>query len=338
MSTTGKQLSIVLTLPVFLVMWMLYGGNYWNGDREAYELYYYTRDTLASWGKEIGYGYLNILASRSGLSYQGFQIAIALVTLALVWRYIVKRTLSPFLSLLVYFVCFFSLDYVLVRNFLAFAICLQAILVLFEDRPYSKLKYVLLIVLAASIHQSSLMLMAFVIMPVNRVVPLGRFLLVYASFIFFYIVVRYAVPLPEGIASHFNYYNTSLKSSLANVLVHVVSVVLITCAIFSERMSLARIYCETARDRELAFLLNLNLFSLFFLVLYFESEIFVRLLRSIIFFNMLHCVNSLFLPRRSYFFLGLYILFFSAYLVLFYIVPVADFSLIPLFRDNLLWN
>ncbi|MFK0087800.1 EpsG family protein [Pseudomonas sp. NPDC090755] len=328
----------MLALPVLLVMWMLYGWNFWNGDREGYELYYYTRDTIASWGKEIGYGYLNIFASRTGLSYQGFQIIIALVTLLLVWRYVVKRTLFPFVSLLVYLVCFFSLDFVLVRNFLSFAIGLQAMLVLFENKSYSRLKYALLILLAASIHQSSLIFIIFIVMPLSRVVPLGRFLFLYTSFLCAYVLARYSLPLPASIASHFSYYDTSLKSSLANVAVHALSVVLVSFAIFSERFSLRQVFNATGRDKELVFLLNLNLFSLFFIVLYFESEIFVRLLRSIIFFNMLHCVNSLFLQRRSYFFLGLYILFFAGYLVLFYIAPVAQFSLLPLLRDNLLWN
>ncbi|MFK8328848.1 EpsG family protein [Pseudomonas sp. BJa5] len=328
----------MLALPVLLVMWMLYGWNFWNGDREGYELYYYTRDTIASWGKEIGYGYLNIFASRTGLSYQGFQIIVALVTLLLVWRYVVKRTLFPFVSLLVYLVCFFPLDFVLVRNFLSFAIGLQAMLVLFENKSYSRLKYALLILLAASIHQSSLIFIIFIAMPLNRVVPLGRFLFLYTSFLCAYVLARYSLPLPASIASHFSYYDTSLKSSLANVAVHVLSVVLVSFAIFSERFSLRQVFNATGRDKELVFLLNLNLFSLFFVVLYFESEIFVRLLRSIIFFNMLHCVNSLFLQRRSYFFLGLYILFFAGYLVLFYIVPVAQFSLLPMLRDNLLWN
>ncbi|WP_411912030.1 EpsG family protein [Pseudomonas spirodelae] len=103
----NKLLSVFLALPIFLVMWVLYGWNYWNGDREAYEFYYSTRDTLASWGAEIGYGSLNILASQSGLSFQSFQILISFVTLYLVFRYMIKRTVSPFVSLVLYLIFFF---------------------------------------------------------------------------------------------------------------------------------------------------------------------------------------------------------------------------------------
>jgi hypothetical protein len=334
----GKQLSVFLAFLMFLVLWALYGWNFWNGDRDGYELYYNTRDTLASWGGEVGYGYLNIVAREGGLSFQSFQILISLVTLLLIFRYVVKRTISPFVSIVMYAVCFFSLDFVLMRNFLAFAIFLQGMLILFEDKPYSRIKYGILIMLAATIHQSSLMYILFIVMPVSRVVPLGKFFLLFLSFIFAYILIRFSVPLPDAIALHFNYYNTSLKSSFANVCVHLASLVLMTFAVLAERKNLREIKCISSREKELAFVLNLNLFSLFFLVLYFESEIFVRLLRSVMFFNILHCVNSLFLLRRTYLFLTLYILIFSVYLVLFFVVPVASFSIIPLFNSNLLLN
>jgi hypothetical protein len=240
--------------------------------------------------------------------------------------------------LVMYAVCFFSLDFVLMRNFLAFAVFLQGMLILFEDKPYSRIKYGVLILLAATIHQSSLMYILFMIMPVSRVVSLSKFFLMFLSFVFVYVLIRFAVPLPDAIALHFNYYNTSLKSSFANMFVHLASLLFIAFAVLGERKSLRKIDCSSGREKELAFVLNLNLFSLFFMVLYFESEIFVRLLRSIMFFNILHCVNSLFLLRRTYLFLTLYILFFATYLILFFVVPVAGYSIIPLFDNNLLLN
>jgi hypothetical protein len=321
-----------------MAMWVLYGWNYWNGDREGYELYYTTRDTLSSWGGEVGYGFLNIFANQAGLPYQGFQILVSFVTLLLVFRYIVKRTISPFASIVAYAIFFFSLDFVLMRNFLAFGIFLQAMLILFDDKSFSRAKYALLILLAATIHQSSLMFMVFVFMPVNRVVSLGKFFLLFLAFILSYVVVRYSIPLPDSIARHFNYYDTSMKSSIANVLVQMGSLFLMAWVVMAEKKSLCRLHSLSCRDKELAFILNLNLFSLFFVVLYFESEIFIRLFRSIVFFNILHCVNSFFLLRRTYTFLVLYVLIFAVYLIFFYLVPVAGFSVVPLLNYNLLLN
>lgn len=334
----SKLLSIALALPVLLAMWVLYGWNYWNGDRAVYELYYVTRDTLASWGGEVGYGSLNVIASQSGLSFQSFQVLISLVTLYLVFRYMLKRTVSPLSSLILYLVCFFSLDFVLMRNFLSFAILLQGMNALFEAKPYCRLKFFLFVLVATTVHQSSLIFMLFILMPLNRVVPLGRFFVVYLVFVLFYVSMRLSVPLPANVAAHFSYYNTTLKSSFANVFAHLASMVLMTFVVLVERRSLCRIECSSGRDKELAFILNLNLFSLFFLVLYFESEIFIRLFRTVLFFNMLHCLNSLFLPRRTYSLLIFYILVFSTYLIFFFLFPVAQFSVVPMFRNNLILN
>lgn len=333
-----RHLSIFFALLVLLVMWVLYGWNYWNGDRDGYELYYYTRDSLSGWGGEFGYGYLNILANKEGLPYQGFQILISLLTLFLMFRYIVKRTSSPLISIVLYAVCFFTLDFVLMRNFLAFAIFLQGMICLLEGKPFGRTKYVLLVMLAATVHQSSLVFLVFAFMPFHRAVRLDRFFLALLLFVFSYVLIRSNLEFPDIIARHFNYYSTSLKSSLANLSVHLASSFLIALVVLGERKSLCKVREASGRDKELIFIFNLNLFSLFFLVLYFESEIFIRLLRIILFFNILHCINSLFLPRKVYLFLVSYLLVFSVYLVYFFLIPVARDAFFPLFENNLLLN
>ncbi|MNG67031.1 hypothetical protein D3C79_253320 [compost metagenome] len=332
----SRYLSVLLTFPVFLLMWALYGWNTWNGDRAGYELYYNTRVTLASWGKEVGYGYINILANQSGIPFAYFQIALSLITLAFLYRYVLKKTIAPLASLLAYFVCFFALDFVLMRNFLAFAICLQAILYLSEGGWRGRLGYALLILLATTIHQSSLIYMVFIVMPLGRALPLGRFLAFFITCISGYVLVRYLVPLPDSIAAHFNYYSTSWKSSIFNSAVHLLSVMFLTLVVVTERKDILRVAATDARDRELQFIYNLNLLSLFFIPLYFESEIFIRLLRFVLFFNLLHCVNALFVWRKTHLFVLSYLVFLMAYLILFFLLPVAEYSVIPLFKNNAL--
>ncbi|MDY4312231.1 EpsG family protein [Pseudomonas shirazica] len=332
----SRYLSIVLSFPVFLLMWGLYGWNTWNGDREGYELYYNTRVTLASWGKEIGYGYLNILANRSGVSFGLFQIVLSLVTLLCLYRYVLKKSVAPVASLLAYFVCFFALDFVLMRNFLAFAICLQAILCLCEGGWRGRLAYAMLILLATSVHQSSLIYMVFVVMPLGRALPLTRFLLFYCTCIGFYLLIRYFVPLPDAVAAHFSYYTTSLKSSIFNSVVHLFSVLFLALVVVGERRSILRCSGADERGKELIFVYNMNLLSLLFIPLYFESEIFIRLFRFVLFFNVLHCVNALFVWRKTHFLIVGYLSFLMLYLVIFFLVPVAEYSVIPLFKNNAL--
>lgn len=331
-----RHLSLFFASLLLLVMWGLYGWNYWNGDREGYELYYHTRNTLSNWGGEFGYGYLNILASKSGLPYQAFQIAIAFLTLCLFFRYVVKRSISPFFFVLVYSICFFSLDFVLMRNFLAFAIVLQGMVFLFEGGVKGRLGYLLCVLLATTVHQSSLGFIIFAFMPLQRVVRLDRFFTAFILFVSAYAVIRSNIVLPNSVAQHFNYYGTTLKSSMANAAVHVSSLFLILMVVWSERKNIFFIDAQLERDKELIFIINLNFFSLIFLLLYFESEIFVRLMRCVLFFNIFYCVNALCVSRKSYVLIFSYLLVFSIYLVGFFLVPVARESVFPLFEYNLL--
>ncbi|WP_411912031.1 EpsG family protein [Pseudomonas spirodelae] len=213
------------------------------------------------------------------------------------------------------------MDFVLMRNFLSFAILLQGMLTLFEAKPYCKMKYALFVLVAATVHQSSLIFIVFMFMPLNRVVSLRGFFLVYMMLVICYVLVRFNVPLPAAVAAHFNYYDTSLKSAFTIVFVHLVSMVLMTFVVLAERKSLCRVECAYGRDKELVFILNLNIFSLFFLVLYFESEIFIRLFRTVLFFNIMHCAGSLFLLRRTYLFLVFIFLFFLGILCSFLFFP-----------------
>ncbi|MDR2306760.1 MAG: EpsG family protein [Paucimonas sp.] len=331
---TRHRLSIALTLPLLGVMWLLFGWNAWNGDRDGYELYY-TRE-ISEWGVEVGYGYLNVLGNQLGLGFQAFQIAFAALTLGLLWRYLLVQTRAPFLSLLMYALCFFALDYVLLRNFLAFVIILQALVCLFRGGLGGRFMYVLLILLATTVHQSSFVYLALVIVPLQRAYNIWRFLFCLLAFYTVYVLGRNYLPLPASVSAHFDYYSVSLKSSLFSVCVHALSVLLMGLVVVCERRDILRLRAATLREREMVFVLNINLLSLFFAVLYFESEIFIRLLRTLVFINMLYCVNALVLVRRTYFFIFAYLLLFSAFLFLYFIWPTAELSLQPLFFRNLI--
>lgn len=333
----GRQLSIVLIVPVFFLLWLLYGGNYWNGDRDAYELYY-ERENLASWGLEFGYGYLNLISNRLRLGYQTFQILISLATILLYLRYFLKLSNAPLLSFLFYAVAFFPLDYVLMRQSLAFAVTLQAFVLLFENCKYSRIKFLLIIFLAASIHQSSFFFLIFCFMPRRKVFSLWKFVSVFVVVVFFYFFLRLKVPLPDSIQTHFDTYSISLKSALLNLTFHFLSVALVFFSVFSEKRHILRCIASNAREAELVFILNLNLISCFWVVLYFEAEIFVRLLRCLVFFNVFYALGSLALRLKSNYLNLIITAFFALYLIAYFILPVISFTVAPLFNRNLLFN
>lgn len=333
----GRLLSIVLIAPIFSLLWLLYGGNYWNGDRDVYELYY-ERESLASWGLEFGYGYLNLISNRLRLDYQTFQILISLATIFLYLRYFLKVSNAPLLSFLFYAIVFFPLDYVLMRQSLAFAVSLQAFVLLFENCKYSRIKFLFLILLAASIHQSSVFFLIFCFMPRRKVISLGKFVSVFVFVVLLYFVLRLKVPLPDSIQAHFDTYNVSLKSAFFNLIFHFLSVALVFFSVVSEKRYILRYMARSTREAELVFILNLNLISCFWVVLYFEADIFVRLLRCLVFFNVFYALGSLALRLKGNYLNLIVVSFFSLYLVVYFIVPVISFTVVPLFNKNLLFN
>lgn len=332
-----RLLSLVLVLPVFLLLLLLFGGNYWNGDRDAYELYY-ERETLASWGIEFGYGYLNLVSKNIGLEYQVFQVIVSVITIALYLRYFIKSSYAPFASFLLYALVFFPLDYVLMRQSLAFAIALQAFLVFLNGSSNARVRFIILILLAASIHQSVFLFLIFCFMPLGKVVSLGRFLPIFIIVVFLYIFLRFNAPLPSFVQSHFDLYSISLKSAFSNVIFHILSVALVFLSVLIEKPEALKIYANAGRNKELVFILNLNLFSCFWLIFYFEAEIFVRLLRCLVFFNIFFAISSLSLRLKSTFLNAFAVAMWSLYLVGYFLLPVLDMSVVPLFDKNVIFD
>jgi|GEM_PF-2972016 len=326
-----------IAIPLLLVMICLYGWNSWNGDRDAYVLYY-SWESIENWGREIGYGYINLWMNKFGFSYQNFQIIIAIITLFLLYRFFSKTAYSLGFSLLIYFIVFFSLDYVLVRSFLAFAIVLQGFLVLCRGDKYCKFKFALIVVFAASIHQSAILFLVFIFLDSIKIYSFARFLLLCIFFSLVYFVNKFFLSflLVFDVASHLNQYGYTFRGAVVTALIHLSSVLAIWILIGLEKRNLYSLRGVSFRDREIVFIFNLNLFSLFFIPLYFQSEIFVRLLRYLLFFNIFYCVNSIVLRVKILVFVLVYFFVFSGYLIFYFLYPTMDFTVFPLFNNNIL--
>ena len=291
-SITRRHISFFSSLLLLLLIWLLYGWNSWNGDRDAYE-FKYESNLLLIWGTEVGYGYLNTLGKQLGLAYQDFQIFIATITLLLIWRYINAQGKSPFLLLLIYALCFFPLDYVLMRNSLAFAIVLQALLFLSQGDKKGRMIYGVLILLASTIHQSSLIYLPLIFISLDRVYRPWRFLCFLLIFYSILLVGRNYFQTPNVVSDHLEYYSASFGNGAILSLLHITSFILVTMTVCNENKRIFSLKAENVNSRRLVFIINFNLISLIFLVLYFESGIFVRLLRIVIFINMCYCINSI---------------------------------------------
>ena len=139
------------------------------------------------WGTEPGWLFLCSIGNALGLSYNGFAFLLTLLTsMALV---VVARKIVPnesfFLALFLVYPGLLTL--VQFRQFIASAIALIGVLVLANERKGKWIWFILLLLIAFSMHRSSIILASLAIVPIYRRVPkrlrwiaiaLGVFLLV----------------------------------------------------------------------------------------------------------------------------------------------------------------
>ncbi|MFC0229270.1 EpsG family protein [Serratia aquatilis] len=310
-------------LYFFIIALVLYGGNYWNGDRDAYELYY-QRDSIAPWGIELLYGYLNIFFHSMGVPFQTFQVIVAFFTIFLTSIYLKKVSLYFSISFFAYFLLMFPLDYVLMRTSLAYAIVLNAFLLLYDNK---KIQFSILIVIATLIHQSAFIFLIFVVNNKNHEnIKVCKYTF-YATFLIIIsqLLTHYGL-LAEKIVNHFSYYQTTWKTIVGSLFFHILSVYLI---VFDEKNRSNQVKYQK-------FIRNINIISLLLLCLYFQADIFVRVFRLLVFINIVYLLQSICITKKSTYYGSFYILFFSVYLFYYYIYLTLGYSLIPLFNFNFL--
>jgi len=326
---------------LLIIMIYLYGWNSWNGDRDAYENYY-NSILLLDWGIEVGYACINFLAKTYELDYQELQIIISIITLIMIFRYFSKTTKPSFtfFFLLSYFFLFFPLDYVLIRSTLAFSIILQGFLILEQTTKYRELKYIIIILIAASIHKSMILFLVFVFANSDRLYPPQRFFLLLLFFCLSGIFLLQIFAPPYKVQQHLSVYKTSLNGGILNTLTHLFSTLGVFLLVFMKKNGKFFLRKESLKLKKDIFIINVNLFSLFFIPFYFYSEIFLRSLRYVIFFNIFYYANSIFekkyLPHLAFSFL--LFLIFSIYLIFTFLLPVINLTVIPLFLENPLFK
>lgn len=319
-----KWLDRYIFIILFLIAWCLYGGNQWNGDRDAYELYY-IRDSIVPWGVEVLYGYMNIISYMLGLSFQTFQIIISFFTITLVCIYFNKTYQYPGVAILLYFFLMLPLDYVLMRTSLSYAIVLNAFVFLFRGKRGA---YFSLVVIASLIHQSAAFFLIFLLVKKDGVINKTSIYIVVTLFFSAFIqVVFYYGYIPQKIIAHLSYYEITWKTIVSCIFFHVLSVFLIECD-FKGRMG----------GRYDIFILNINVVSLLIIVLYFQSDIFVRLFRLLVFINIVYLCQRILVTKKVTILSIIYIVFYSFYLLIYYIYPVIDYTLAPLFQSFYLFH
>lgn len=326
-----KKIKLLPFFLIFLMSWILFGWNYWNGDRDAYELFY-SKPFLAFSDIEISWIGLNLVFNLFAIEYQTFNIVISFFILILYFHFFYKLGNGYIICTIVYLILFFPVDYVLLRNALAIGIILQGFLILLSEYSHRKKTYTVLVLLATTFHQSSIMYLIFALARTDKLINTINSLLIIA-FINLILAAAFAMKVaPEFIYQHLRLYPSNFITGLFLSVVHLSVVIYVNLFIFyllKERQKLIKDL------KVFIFVFNINIISLGFIVFYFESALFVRYLRFFILINLIFLTSIWY---KKYNIKNLFFLMLLSMFVFFkFNYPFWELTILPLFANNLLF-
>ncbi|MCX7127044.1 EpsG family protein [Aeromonas sp.] len=315
---------------ISLSLWLLYAFNFYNGDYDAYEAYYNTR-VLSDWGIEIGFGFLMYTSKALGLTYSMFQVIIATISVFLIYRFSMKISKKPALLLSLYALTYFPLDYVLMRNFLAFAIFLNFFLPRLMDLSESNNVLIPMKILICTLfHQTSVFFIIFVLANKRKFLRFVDFIIAFIVLIFLYIVFRYVVISFGFFSDRLHLYDGNTNMFLVTILAYVIN--------FSVVYFFCYIYRGGEDNRVVNFLVNINILLFFMLIPSFDLPILNRIGKYASFINVALMLNIYARGLRLRWF-GLAIIFTYCLLVYFvFIFPVNEYTVSPMLNFNYLNN
>ncbi|OYQ70486.1 hypothetical protein B9T10_05810 [Wohlfahrtiimonas chitiniclastica] len=317
MKRTLNPIYLTVCYTILLLLYLSYAGNTWNGDRDAYESYY-IRSDISAWGFEILYGYSNIYFHQLGLSYQTFQSIIAFLTISLVYKYIKNSSNKIILCLLIYSILIFPLDYVLMRTSLAYAIILNALLIL-EKNQY--IRYTLYVLIASLIHISSIIFILLIFYKQIKFIHILYFIIIEILFLY---ISTYLPIEPNNITNHLQIYATSQKTGVFYSTIQILSTFFL--------------YKSHDSQKKYSFILKINIIFLILIPIYFYTNIIIRPFRLLIFINIIFFTSDIILNKKIKVINSLYIFIFGLFLFHHFIYLTMELSFYPLFSHNLFFS
>lgn len=343
--------SRLVAILFFIFMWLMFGWNYWNGDYDMYETRYdhYISDLfLQNDDYEYGYKTLMILGNSLGLTFQQFFIAVSFVIMSLWVRTTFMLSKTPALFAFCFFLFFFPLDYVLLRNFLAFSIVVQGFISIYKNSKFKYIKYIAAVLIASTIHSSSifylLLLPAFLYPKILNVKKVALVAII-GLFAFIILDAFFIGIISENSDGRDEVYSSSITTFLIYSLFQIFNTYLIFYFYNTEKAAGFTQHGTSlsAKDdvrNSSTILLNVNIILLLLIILYYSFNVTIRLSRNIAILNLIYMANILYgrpqvKVKISH---GVFLLIYLIWFYQHFIVPVDYYTIIPLFENNLLFN
>lgn len=324
---------------LFIFMFLLFGWNYWNGDYDAYEnLYNNALAEFAIGGYERGYASLMSMFNLMGFDFQHFFIAVALLSLLLLFDFIIRFSKYPAIFSCIFFCFFFPLDYVILRNFVAFTIVLQGLIFVINQHKYSLCIFSVFVFIASLFHSTAIFYL--VLIPfLNRKkirLPIFSIVVVVVTIVFVAFGNRIIGSLVTNVNGRDELYASSFLRFVFNSGIQILNLIIIS--FYYRKTSILFI-----SEKEQTFnkvLMNINIVLLFLIPIYFSFAIAERLFRNISIINMVLMTNILYRYHlnKTKILLFLLLIIYLSYFYLSFIYPYLDDTVYSLYRYNLIFN
>lgn len=329
--TIVNNKSRTLTVVFWFFIWVLWGFNYWNGDYEPYESRY--NNSLLMLGEstyEYGYAYVMALSNLFNLSFQTFLQILSGIVIILWLRFIFLTSQYPALYTAIFFIFFLPLDYVLLRNSLAFSIVLQGIIPILKNHKYKYFKLMFFVILASLFHSTSIFYVLLALVFLKKDFKASYFIIISLGAFLLFMVMQQQV---TGMVNSYSEDRLSMYGSSFNIF-------LLYCLIQILNFRIIKLFCNNATydiKQEFEMLLKFNIILLLLLALYYVLPISIRLFRNVAIINSIYMLN-LCMHKRSKTELHVSLLLYLALLYWLFIYNVREYTIYPLFENNLLLN
>lgn len=339
-SKKKNNISYLLLIYSFVSMFLLLAG-YRNNSGLTNDLIFneleYNTFSITSTTYEYGYVVLMMLGKFLLLDFYLWRSVLIFCSLLLLFYTIKKYSTNPHFVLFMYSMMYLFQSAHLFRNFLAFAIFQVGISIYFySDDNYRKFKFMVAILLAASIHSSFILYLPIIFLDSKLLNSRNiKVLTLSGLFVTMLVVIFGRKMLSTLILNSFAsrlqvYFNSSVGlGAFLFLILHVSIIVMtyITVRVVEKNIIYERIY-------------RFNLLFFILSPMYFIDGTFIRIARNVLpinYFLQGDYLNDLRVPlenRKLYLILSLMLLLFWFYITYFY-SSRPDVILIPFFKDNI---
>ena len=351
-----RKHSKVIAMFLLLFMWLLFWGNTMNPDYEAYSsLYSNIQHGVPAFEKvdmEIGFILIMRLCTLLGLNYTGFLALTSLCCYLMIHSTVKLYCRNYNYVYLLYFIFPFFIDVIQIRNFIAMSILIYSVRFLVMSGIKGKVRYVVLLLLATTIHRVSL-----VYLPMILIRPEKKNNLIYClatcSLLFSILFLLNDKEIPIfasyiesyiGHGKYLTYFNK--KTNWGWILFCYLQLSSFIMVTFSKRIyykynrNLTTTYYCDANRKYINIMYYINILLMIYMPLFILNANFTRIIRNIILLNYIvySIVNKVIDNIDIKVLYSIFVIIYTLAFFIIIIIPQKEDIIMSVINNNIIYN